>query len=76
MTTPVGVSATSHFNASASVDKYTRIRCTRQTFSYFFEKIKKPSNFLRFKKPVFAWFLPKVPKKAKILQSLCTVHNF
>ena len=76
MTTPVGVSATSHFNASASVDKYTRISVTRQTLSYFFVIISMTSELLTLEKSLFMGFFPKFAKKSKNRKSLCTVHNF
>jgi len=45
MTTPVGVSATSQFNASASVRKYTRTpRCSQLFFS---QKMKQLTNVLK-----------------------------
>lgn len=48
MTTPVGVSATSHFNASASVYEHTRMRRIRQHF--FVRRLLSFCDIFQFRK--------------------------
>ena len=72
LTTPIGVSATSHFSTCASVEKYTPVREARQHNFYRFLSMK--SVFSR-KVAICRVFPLKGGQKERKLCASCTIFN-